>query len=152
MQLNLRLALALANSMKWIYQGEEIDSLPDEVMYMVYKIDYTNGTSYVGMKVVRSELKQTPLKGMRKNAVRRVLKQSNWKTYIGSSKENVGLEIALKTILHLCSNKRSSTYLEAKEILSRGALENDKYNNANCLGKFFKGNCLEGLLEYEKKV
>ena len=135
--------------MKWIYQGEEIDSLPDEVMYMVYKIDYTNGTSYVGMKVVRSELKQTPLKGMRKNAVRRVLKQSNWKTYIGSSKENVGLEIALKTILHLCSNKRSASYLETKELFTRGAIEGSEYNNLNISGRYYS-NCLDGLLTYEK--
>ena len=135
--------------MKWVYQGEEIDSLPDEVMYMVYKIDYTNGTSYVGMKVVRSELRQAPLKGMRKNAVRRALKQSNWKTYTGSSQENVGLEIALKEILHLCSNKRTATYMEHKELFCRGAIESNLYNNANIGGKFFDS-CLNGLLTYEK--
>jgi hypothetical protein len=135
--------------MKWIYRGEEIDSLPDEVNYFVYKIDYTNGTSYIGSKVVRSELRTKPLVGMRKNAKRVSRKESNWKTYVGSSKLNAGLAIALKEILHLCSNKRSSTYLEHKELFCRGAIESRLYNNANIGGKFFD-NCLDGLLTYEK--
>ena len=135
--------------MKWIYQEEEIDSLPDEVSYFVYKIDYTNGTSYIGSKVVRSELRMKPLVGMRKNARRVSTKESNWKTYVGSSKLNAGLVIASKEILHLCSNKRTATYMEHKELFCRGAIESNLYNNANIGGKFFDS-CLNGLLTYEK--
>lgn len=135
--------------MKWIYQEEEIDSLPDEVYYFVYKIDYTNGTSYIGSKVVRSELRIKPLVGMRKNARRVSTKESNWKTYVGSSKLNAGLIIASKEILHLCSNKRTATYMEHKELFCREAIESNLYNNANIGGKFFD-NCLNGLLTYEK--
>ena len=87
---------------------------------------------------------------MRKNANRRVLKESNWKKYIGSSKETLGLVVASKSIIHLCSNKRTSTYLEQKELFCRGAIESNEYRNANIGGKFYD-NCLDGLLEYEKR-
>lgn len=123
--------------MKWKYNGQEISSLNQDVAYVVYLITYTDNTKYVGMKAVWTQRRVKPLKGMRVNAKRMVLKESNWKTYNGSSVNNEGKKAVSKDILHLCSNRRTATYLEAKELFSRSAIENDEYNNQNILGKFF---------------
>lgn len=131
--------------MIWTYKGVDVFWLPEEVKYFVYLITYSDGTKYIGQKVVWSEIRLKPLKGMRANAKRTKLTESNWLIYSGSSKYNNGKKPTSKEILYLCSNKRTATYLEAKEIMSRGAIENDSYNNKNCLGKFFD-NCLDGLI------
>lgn len=128
----------------WLYRGVTVDSMPEDVRYFVYVISYTDGTKYVGQKVVRSETRRPPLVGMRANAKRLVLTESNWKKYDGSSSFNDGKVILSKEILHLCTNKRTATYLECRELFARGAIENEEYNNQNILGKFFS-NCLDGL-------
>lgn len=123
--------------MKWKHNGREITSLSQDVAYFVYLITYADDTKYIGMKAVWTQRRVKPLKGMRVNAKRMVLKESNWKTYGGSSINNEGKKAIGKDILHLCSNRRAATYLEAKELFSRGAIESDEYNNQNILGKFF---------------
>lgn len=123
--------------MKWKYNGEDVLELNQDIAYFVYLITYADGTKYVGMKAVWTMRKQPPLKGMRANAKRMALKESNWKVYNGSSKNNEGRRAVRKDILHLCGTRRSATYYEAKELFSRGAIENDSYNNEGILGKFF---------------
>jgi hypothetical protein len=125
--------------MKWLFDGEAIDSLPDDVTDFVYLIKYTDGTKYIGKKVVRSERRLKPLKGMRKNAKRTAFKESDWRKYEGSSEHNEGREIVEKSILHLCYSKMQATYLETKELFCNGCLESEEFNNRNILGKFFKG-------------
>ena len=136
--------------MNWIYKGVAITELPKEVRGMVYKIYYTDETMYIGSKVVRSEIKKKPLKGMRSNAVRKVLTESKWKTYEGSSKLSKGKTIKTKVIMHLTKDKRSMTYLEQKELMAVNATVNKSYLNENIGGKFFD-NCLDGVLDYNPK-
>jgi len=66
--------------------------------------------------------------------------------YEGSSKETEGYTIAAKEIVYQCSNKMSSTYLEAMLLFSENALVDPEYLNSNILGKFYD-NCLDGLIE-----
>ena len=132
--------------MNWNYKGYEVGELPEEVKGFVYILYYTDGRKYIGSKVVRSDVKVKPLVGMRKNAVRRVTKESKWKTYEGSTKLSDGLTIQSKVITHLCTDKRSMTYLEQKELFLVDAIMNKEYLNENIGGKFFD-NCLDGLYE-----
>ena len=127
-----------------IYKGNEVTELPPEVRGMVYHIYYTDDTYYIGSKIVRSEVKVKPLVGMRSNAVRRKLKESNWKTYEGSSKLTEGKTIKSKVILYLTTDKRSMTFLEQRELFHTGAIFQDNYLNQNIGGKFFD-NALDGL-------
>jgi hypothetical protein len=135
--------------MNWIYNGHEVTELPDEIVGMVYEIYYDNGKSYIGSKMVRSKVKLKPLKHMRKNAVRYKVKETNWKSYEGSSKLSEGLTIVNKVILYLTTNKRSMTYLEDRELFTRKALESTDYINENIRGKYWD-NCLDGLYEYKE--
>ena len=130
--------------MNWTYKGYEVSELPEEIRGFVYIIYFTNGQKYIGSKVVRSDLKVKPLKGMRKNAVRRVTKESQWKSYEGSSKLTEGLTIKNKVITHLCTDKRSMTYIEQRELFAVDAPVNKEYVNQNIGGKFFD-NCLDSL-------
>ena len=132
--------------MNWNYKGYEVGELPEEVKGFVYILYYTDGRKYIGSKVVRSDVKVKPLVGMRKNAVRKVTKESKWKTYEGSTKLSEGLTIQSKVITHLCTDKRSMTYLEQKELFLVDAIMNKEYLNENIGGKFFD-NCLDGLYE-----
>ena len=132
--------------MNWTYKGYEVGELPEEIRGFVYIIYYTNGQMYIGSKVVRSDVKVKPLVGMRKNAVRRVTKESKWKSYEGSTKLSEGLTISTKVITHLCTNKRSMTFLEQQQLFANRVLTSDKYLNENIGGKFFD-NCLDGYYE-----
>ena len=71
-----------------------------------------------------------------------VYKETDWKTYDGSSKETEGLVIKEKHIMHLCSSKRNMTYMETKMLFINEVLEDETYINGNILGKFYKDNLL----------
>jgi len=128
----------------WTYRGHKVSELPVDVKYMVYCIHYTNGQKYIGSKVVRSKQRAKPLKGMRSNAVRLIERESNWKEYIGSSKLTKELTIHSKVILYLCTDKRSATYLEVRELMKVDAPMNKDYVNENINGKWYN-NALDGV-------
>jgi intein/homing endonuclease len=132
--------------MQWIYKGNPVKELPKDIVGFVYKIYYTNGTQYIGKKLVRSERKAKPLKGMRKNARRVIERETEWREYEGSSEETKGLEIHSKVILHLCTSKRTMTYLEEKELFNVDAPSNPSFRNKT-IGKRYFDNCLDGLYE-----
>lgn len=134
----------------WIYKDRIIsshDDLPKEVVSFVYILHFKDNTKYIGKKDIRSERRLKPTKAqlaIRKNYKRVEMKDLPFVNYVGSSKENEGKELVSKEILYLCTNKRSSTYLEVKEMMCRGVLEDERYTNANISGKWYN-NCLEGL-------
>ncbi|MBD3750723.1 MAG: hypothetical protein IE931_14645 [Sphingobacteriales bacterium] len=140
--------------MKWSYSRE-----PTKEDYgFIYQIDYSDGTSYIGKKNLWIKKELLPLKSRKKrqNAIGTIVRNyknkrvtmeivltpSNWKNYTGSSKLTKNKIIVAKTILAYAPTKRYLTYLETKAILCLGALEDDKFLNENCLGKFFKGNLI----------
>jgi len=129
--------------MEWTHKGKhfKLEDYPEEITYFVYLISYSDGSKYVGSKVVRSKRRLKPLKSqleIRKNYKREEIKESNWKKYEGSTKFSKGKSIKCKEILHLCLTKRAATMLEVKEILCRDAIVRDDYLNENALGKFYR--------------
>ena len=118
----------------WIYNGKVIDTLPENCEAFVYLItNNTNDKKYVGKKLAKFKTTKPPLKG--KKNKRRGYKESDWKTYWGSSdnlKEDVdalGEDKFTREILHFCSSRGISSYLEAKEQFDREVLLTDDYYN-----------------------
>ena len=129
--------------MVWTYNGEDVTSLPEGAIGFIYIITYSDGKKYIGSKVALSERRVKPLVGMRKNAVRTVLKETDWKKYNGSCKTETTASIVSKEILQFVSTRRTLTYLETKALFCNGAIEKEEYMNKNILGKFWD-NCLDG--------
>ena len=126
-------------SADWTYQGEKIDAIPDQYEGFVYLItNTTNNKKYIGKKLAKFKTTKPPLKG-RKNK-RRGHKESDWKTYWGSSdllQEDVaklGEDKFTREIIHFCESRGVMSYLEAKEQFDREVLLKDEYYNGiiNC--------------------
>lgn len=120
--------------MKWMYQGKEINQIPDEYEGFVYLItNLTNNRKYIGKKLARFKTSKPPLKG-KKNR-RRGSKESDWRDYWGSSDKlnedvkNLGPENFSREILYLCKGRGEMSYLEAREQFERKVLETDEYYN-----------------------
>ena len=123
----------------WTYQGKPIETLPEGCEGFVYLItNLTNNRKYVGKKLARFKVTKPPLKG-RKNK-RRSTKESDWKTYWGSSEhlnadvKELGEDKFIREILHFCTGRVELSYLEAKEQFDREVLLTDEYYNGiiNC--------------------
>ena len=69
-----------------------------------------------------------------------VIKDNDWRTYVGSSKETEGLIPIYKEIIQFARTSRELTYLETKILFTTGALENKECLNKNILKRFFKDN------------
>jgi len=66
--------------------------------------------------------------------------ESNWRKYIGSSKEAKARKnmITKREILHFCRNKKYLSYMETKELFCREVLENENYINDNINGSYYR--------------
>ena len=118
----------------WIYQGKQIDNLPEECEAFVYLItNKKNGKKYVGKKLAKFKTTKPPLKG--KKNKRRGTKESDWRDYWGSSDhlkadvEKYGEENFIREILHICPSRGIASYLEAREQFERKVLLTDDYYN-----------------------
>jgi hypothetical protein len=137
--------------MIWTYKGKEIHSHDDlfpECTDIVYELTFTDGTKYIGKKVVRSMRRLKPTKAqlaIRKNYKRVELKDLPFIDYTGSSSENDNKTLSKKEILYQSSNKKTATYLEASLLFINNVLFTDEYNNKNILGTMYD-NSLDGLL------
>lgn len=117
---------------EWIYNGE-IFTEPGESYAFVYCItNLLSGRQYIGKKFFYSS------KRKQVNKVRKSYKvESDWREYWSSSDElkadvqALGAENFKREIIHLCRNKGSANYLEAKEQFLRQVLENkDQWYNS----------------------
>ena len=120
--------------MQWTYQGKKIKEIPDEYEGFVYLItNKKTGQKYVGKKLAKFKTTKPPLKG-RKNK-RRGYKESDWKTYYGSSDrlnadvQALGEKHFTREILYLCKGRGEMSYIEAREQFDRRVLETDDYYN-----------------------
>ena len=118
----------------WTYKGKEVDELPADCEGFVYIItNQTNGRKYIGKKLAKFKVTKPPLKG--KKNKRRSTKESDWRTYWGSSDhllsdvEKLGEENFTREILHYCQSRGMLSYLEAKEQFDREVLLSDDYYN-----------------------
>jgi hypothetical protein len=116
----------------WLYNGEPYYE-PGEYYGFVYEIEnLLSGRKYIGKKFFWS------IKRKQVNKKRKSYKvESDWKEYWSSSDElktdveTLGRENFKRTIIHLCFNKGTANYLEAKEQFTRSVLENKElwYNS-----------------------
>jgi len=114
------------------------DMIGDYVGFVYVITDLLNKKKYVGKKLFQSKRTLPPLKG--KTRKRKVIKESDWMTYYGSSEEvkllveEHGSKAFLREIIHLCDTRGTMSYLEAKEQFDREVLLSDDYYNGiiNC--------------------
>lgn len=119
----------------WLYNNEEFTSeMIEENAGFVYCItDLRSQKKYIGKKNFFSTRRLPPLKG--KTRKRKVVKESDWQDYFGSSEEikqlleQNGRDIFKREILHLCKTKGEMSYLELKEQVDREVLLSDEYLN-----------------------
>ena len=110
--------------MTWVYKDKVVKELPKDCEAFVYLItNMTNGMMYVGKKLAKFKTTKQPLKG--KKNKRRGTKESDWKTYWGSSEklsadiEKLGEDKFTRQILYYCASRGVASYLEAKEQFDR---------------------------------
>jgi hypothetical protein len=128
--------------MTWTYQGQVINELPEDCVGFVYIITNTvSGRKYIGKKLAKfskTTYKTVKLKnGTKKKKKIRSKIDSDWQEYYGSSPnltkdiETLGKENFTREILHFCTSKAHTSYIEAKEQFERKVLESDEYYNGH---------------------
>ena len=126
-------------SADWTYKGKTVDSIPDDYEGFVYLItNTTNNMKYIGKKLAKFKTTKPPLKG-RKNK-RRGHKESDWRTYWGSSDHlnadvlTLGQDSFTREILEYCETRGVMSYIEAELQFKHNVLLSDEYYNgiSNC--------------------
>ena len=146
----------------WLYKDKEvalIEDMPQGTIGFIYKITHLpTGRAYIGRKILQHSLKKKLTKKElaeqtgpgRKPTTKRVVKESDWKTYYGSSKPFLALvkenpkEDFKREILRYVSSKKLLTYYETKELFVNEVLEQpDTFYNDNIASKFFRKDFIE---------
>lgn len=126
--------------MTWLYQSILIEELPESCVGFVYLITNSiTGRKYIGKKLAKfakTSYKVVKQKnGIKKKKKIRTKVDSDWRDYYGSSEElskdvtTLGKENFTREILHYCTSKAHTSYLEAKEQFERRVLETTDYYN-----------------------
>lgn len=109
-------------------------SLKEDTFGFIYEIcNKVTGRRYIGKKQCLTKLKRKPLKGRKNKRIE--IKESDWRTYTGSSKElnedivKYGKENFTFTILKTCESKWELGYREIKEQIARDVILRDDYYN-----------------------
>jgi hypothetical protein len=143
--------------MQWMYNDEPVENIPEGYIGFVYLItNLTNNKKYIGKKLAEFKTTKPPLKG--KKNKRRGTKESDWRTYWGSSDKLLADIAALgddkftREILFYCMSRGELSYIEAKEQFDRKVLETDDYYNGIINVRVGGSNILrQRLLEHAKK-
>jgi hypothetical protein len=139
----------------WFYEYQDmvnLEQFPDGTIGFIYKIvNDVTGKFYIGKKSLQStrtkaltKKELAALTDKRMSKKKTVVTESDWKTYMGSNAELkkditlYGSDNFSRGILHLCSDKTSLTYHEARIQFFHGVLESDNSYNDNILGKFYR--------------
>lgn len=130
----------------WLYKKEVIESIeqmPEGTFGFIYEVLHVpTGRKYLGKKVLEFNRTLPPLKGTKRK--RKVVKESDWKTYYGSHQEIKGLikegkqEEFTREILQYVPTKKLLTYYECKYLFIKEVLEGNDYINDNILAKFYR--------------
>ena len=122
---------------EWTYNNKPFDSdMIEDYIGFVYEVYDTEAKmKYIGKKKFWSRVTRPPLKG--KKNKRRSLKESDWKSYYGSSEEvkslveNTGEWRFKRKIIRLCKTLGEMSYYEMKEQLDNDVLlKPKKYYNS----------------------
>lgn len=121
--------------------------------YVYMTTNLENGRQYIGKKIFKNttnkklgkkELASLPTQRGRTPSKKKIITESNWKTYYGSADEvkkwvkTTPLDKLQRVVLRLCKTKISLSYYEVKYQMIYGVLEDDKiWVNNSILGKFF---------------
>jgi len=121
--------------------------------YVYMTINLENGRKYIGKKIFKhttnkklgkKELAALPTQRGRTPSKKKVIKESDWKTYYGSADEvkqwtkSTSLDKLTRVVLRLCHSSKELTYYETKYLFDYDVLTNDiVWVNSNILGKFF---------------
>jgi hypothetical protein len=120
--------------------------VPTKKKYIGKKVLYFERNVKLGKKeteALREERKAAGIGG-RVPAKKKVVKESDWKTYYGSQTEIKALVKEsnpadwTREILEFVPTKKLLTYYEIKHIFINDALEDTDFLNDNILGKFYK--------------
>jgi hypothetical protein len=128
--------------MTWLFEGVNVEQLPEDCVGFVYIItNLITGRMYIGKKLAKfakTTYKVHKLKnGTKKRKRIRSKVDSDWQEYYGSSDElnsdieKLGKENFKREILHYCTSKSETSYLEAKEQFERKVLETNEYYNGH---------------------
>ena len=147
----------------WLFKEkviESIEEMPQDTYGFIYLVTHLpSNRKYIGKKVLyfernvkigkrelqalKEERKAKGISG-RPPSKKKVVKESDWKTYYGSQAEikelvKNGKESDFKReILKFVNNKKHLTYVECKYLFIYEVLENnDEYINDNILAKFY---------------
>jgi hypothetical protein len=123
----------------WIFEGNQIEELPDCVGYIYCITNLTNNRKYLGKKLshfTKTSLKTITLKsGVKKKKKVKSYPESDWKTYYGSCLElqndvkSLGEENFYREILCFCYSKGQLSYKEAELQFKYQVLLSDEYYN-----------------------
>jgi hypothetical protein len=128
--------------MTWLYQGNLVETLPEDCVGFVYIITNTiTGRKYIGKKLAKfskTTYKTVKLKnGTKKKKKIRSKIDSDWQDYYGSSPnlqidiDTLGKDKFTREILYYCSSKSECSYIEAREQFDRKVLESNDYYNGH---------------------
>jgi hypothetical protein len=142
----------------WLYKNKHIKLIEDFEDNNVFGFIYITthiptGKKYLGKKSLfhtlnkklgKKELAQQPVTRGRNKLTKKIIKESDWKSYYGSAnyiklliKNNKQNELT-REIIDIAFNKKHLTYLETKYLFTYGVLEKpEEWINDNILGKFF---------------
>lgn len=144
----------------WYYQNNIIDSIeqmPENIFGFIYKItNIETGQFYIGKKQIKSitnvklgkkekaKLNETITGKGRRPSKKKVIKESNWLSYYGSSKKlledvkKLGETVFKREIIKYCFSKKSLSYWEIYYQIQNDILQSSNCYNDSILGKFFK--------------
>jgi hypothetical protein len=123
----------------WEFNGKPFntDDIGKYVGYVYVIESLIDGKLYIGRKYFYSRRKP-------KGATRRVKKESDWKTYYGSSDtvkkliEEHGKENFRRVILSLHTTEGDCNYEEVRQQFLNNVLEDDRFLNENINGKWHR--------------
>jgi hypothetical protein len=133
-------AKAAIRSHHWA--GISLDFIPLEYEGFIYEVYYLGKLIYVGKKSFWSNI-SIAIPGKKRK--QKVVKESNWKTYTGSSIDlnkairKLGKDKFIFKVVYLAKTKIDLTYYEVKSQVENDVLNHPEMLNDCILGKFYKG-------------
>ena len=147
----------MTSNESWVYENTQINNIGDfdeNAVGFIYKIiNKTNNKFYIGRKILRNTTNKAITKKEAKIRIptrgrvpkkKKVITESDWKTYYGSSKEllkdvkELGKENFERIILKVVYSKIQLTYYEMEYQVKLDVLKNSNCYNENILSKFFR--------------